>query len=306
MNPLTKPSITLLRVPFDWGASRRGASHGPEAILQAGLAQKLERLGYELETPAALSATTPARAGGESASAGAIRHLDAVVQINEALARAVAAVERRGSFPLILGGDHSLAIGTIAGLTERPKKLGLLWFDAHSDLNTPDTSPSGNAHGMSLAAGLGLGDSRLAKLLGRAPKLAPEHVVIIGARDLDAGEKLRIRELGVRCFTMHDIDRLGIAAVMAEAIRRMEGTDAVHVSFDIDSVDPIEAPGTGTPVRGGLNYREAHFALELLQEAGIVTSAELVEVNPALDTDDARTVRLAVDLLCTLLGETIL
>lgn len=307
MDGSTKHPITLLSVPFDWGAGRRGAGRGPESILHTGLERKLRLLGIEVETNRGLPEIIPAEDTAKPADPALrqLKHLDAVAEMSEALALEVSALVNRGRFPLVLGGDHSIAIGTIAGLALHYEKLGVLWFDAHSDLNTAETSPTGNLHGMSLAAGLGLGHDRLTKLLGRFPKLQPENVVIIGARDLDSGEKTRIKELGIRCYTMQDIDRLGMARVMEEAIRHVQGADGVHVSFDIDCVDPGEAPGTGTPVKGGMSYRESHFALELLQEAGIVTSAELVEVNPSLDTD-GRTSRLAAELICSLLGETIL
>ncbi|GMX62610.1 hypothetical protein Elgi_24150 [Paenibacillus elgii] len=185
-------------------------------------------------------------------------------------------------------------------------RLGVIWIDAHSDLNTPDTTPSGNIHGMSLAASLGQGDERLTRIGGSSPKIRPEHTVLVGVRDLDPGEKACIKAQGITCFTMYDIDRLGMSSVMEEAVQVAgKGTDGVHLSFDIDSLDPVEAPGTGTPVKGGLSYREAHLALELLHESGIVTSAELVEVNPSLDTGQ-KTAQLAVELIGSLLGEQIL
>lgn len=297
--------ITLLPVPFDWGAGRRGVKDGPEAILQTGLERKLRQLGHEVETAAALPEFRPGPSSSHEPAAHKMKHLDAVAELSEALALRVSAILGLGRFPLVLGGDHSIAIGTIAGLSMHFKRLGILWFDAHSDLNTAETSPSGNIHGMSLAVSLGLGTERLTKLLGRCPKVRPEHIVIVGARDLDAGERQLIRQLGIRCYTMQDIDRHGIAKVLKQAIRQLQGTDGVHVSFDIDSVDPIEAPGTGTPVRGGMSYREAHYAMELLQESGFVTSVEMVEVNPSLESEE-RTARLASGLLCSLLGETIL
>ncbi|WP_164779797.1 arginase, partial [Paenibacillus kobensis] len=182
----------------------------------------------------------------------------------------------------------------------------VLWIDAHGDLNTPDTTPSGNIHGMSLACSLGYGDSRLTSVGGNGPKVQPDRVVLVGSRQLDEGERLLIRSLGITCFTMHEIDKHGMAAIMERAITIVSnGTDGVHVSFDIDSVDPGEAPGTGTKVRGGFLYREAHLAMELLAEAGIVTSADVVEVNPQLD-NGRRTARLAVELVGSLLGERIL
>ncbi|CAG7622037.1 arginase [Paenibacillus allorhizosphaerae] len=333
---MNKPYLlTVISVPFDLGAGLRGASLGPDAILQAGLARRLQQIGHAVEaadfvrlplpptrgrkpTPPAAPATAQPLLPGQASTqpdtnanalvppASRLKHLDEVAAINRELAHQVAASAAGGRFPLVLGGDHSLAIGTISGLAQVHRRLGVLWFDAHSDLNTAETSPSGNIHGMSLSALLGKGHERLTQLGGAAPKVRPEHVVLIGLRDLDPGEKALIAAEGIRCFTMHDIDMLGMAKVMEEAIRIVSrDTDGVHVSFDIDSVDPVEAPGTGTPVRGGLSYREAHLALELLAEARIVTSAEFVEVNPTLESD-GRTAKLAVDLISSLLGETIL
>ncbi len=305
-----KKTVELIRAPFDLGASRRGAARGPDALLAAGLEDRLRGLGWTLfEEPA----------GGEDATSGgkpvfsretsadrAIKHLPETAAFAAALAARVSAAARSSRFPLVLGGDHSVAIGTLAGLADVYKRLGVIWIDAHGDLNTEATSPSGNIHGMALAASLGHGHPLLTGIRTAGAKLRPEHTVIVGARSLDPGERAAIRSFGVGCYTMHDIDRLGMPRVMEEAIRRVSsGTDGVHLSFDIDSVDPVAAPGTGTPVPGGLSYREAHLALELLFEAGIVTSAEFVELNPGLDTD-GRTAELAVGLIGSLLGQQIL
>lgn len=235
-----------------------------------------------------------------------LRHLHEVAAVNQVLAKRVADVAAHGYFPLVLGGDHSIAIGTLAGLARSRPNLGVIWFDAHSDLNTSDTSPSGNIHGMSLAVSLGIGHPLLTGIRGDAPFLKPENVVLIGIRSLDQGEKAFIRASGITCYTMHDIDLKGIVRIMEETIDKLaRTTDGVHLSFDVDSIDPSVAPGTGTPVIGGVSYREAHLALELLYESGLVTSAEFVEVNPSLDTD-FRTARLAVELIGSLLGERIL
>lgn len=300
MNP-TVP-VRILPVAFDYGAGRGGAAAGPEALLQAGLAERLAALGRQaVRLPRVPAASLQA----DFRSAPGMKHWGRVLGMAEETAAAAAAAAD-GGFPLILGGDHSIAIGTIAGLASRRQRLGVLWIDAHSDLNTPYTTPSGNLHGMSLAACLGFGDPHLAAVGGYSPKLQPERIALVGARSLDKGEREIIGRLGIACFTMHDIDRRGMADVMKEAIAIVSnGSDGVHLSFDIDSVDPGEAPGTGTPVRGGLSYREAHLAMELLHEAGILTSAELVEVNPRLDSGN-RTARLAVELLASLFGEKIL
>lgn len=295
--------VSLLGVPFDKGAGSRGAAQGPQAMLHAGLLRQLQQLGIEAEDRGMLSVPESER---DDAPNGRLKHLKECTEVNAALADEVADIVGSGRFPLVLGGDHSLAIGTIAGLAEHYRELGLLWIDAHSDLNTEATSPSGNIHGMSLAVSLGSGHPWLTGIKGNRPKIKPEHVVIIGARQLDPGEKELIRNRGIRCFTMHDIDRMGMPSVMEQAMKIVtQGTSGVHLSFDIDSVDPAEAPGTGTKVRGGLSYREAHLAMELLSEAGILTSAEWVEVNPSLDTGN-RTARLAVELIGSMLGKTIL
>ncbi|AJY76515.1 arginase [Paenibacillus beijingensis] len=298
-----RANISVLPVPFDYGAGRGGAAHGPAAIVEAGLPQKLQSLGF----PYVLhSSGYMPDIQFDLRTSAQMKNWGRVLKMSEAVAAATAAIDAAGDFPLILGGDHSIAIGTVAGLAERRQRLGVLWIDAHSDLNTPQTTPSGNLHGMSLAAGLGRGDPRFVSLRGAAPKLQPERTVLIGARQLDAGERQTIASLGIRCFTMHDIDRRGMSEVMEEALAILSGAgcDGVHLSFDIDSVDPGEAPGTDTPVRGGLTYREAHLAMELIHDASILTSAELVEVNPYLERS-GRTAQLAVELIGSMLGEKI-
>ena len=206
----------------------------------------------------------------------------------------------------MLGGDHSIAIGTLAGVSKHYQNLGVIWFDAHGDLNTEATSPSGNIHGMPLAVSLGIGHPDLVNILGYAPKVKPEHIVIIGARSLDEGEKALIREKGIRVYTMHEIDRLGMTKVMEECISYLqERTDGVHLSLDLDGIDPVDAPGVGTPVIGGMSYRESHLAMEMLEEAQIITSAEFVEVNPILD-DRNKTAEIAVELVGSLFGDKLL
>lgn len=305
MGKLNK-KIAIISVPFGLGAGVAGAELGAAKIITAGnLLAKLNELGFEYEQT---EVTVPSGTAldEDSDDEQRLKHLQKVVSVNENLADEVERAAASGKMPLVLGGDHSVAIGTLAGLAAQTEKLGVIWIDAHSDLNTVDTTPSGNIHGMSLAASLGLGDSRLTSIKGIIPKVDPSNIALIGARSLDPGEKEFIRSLGITCYTMHDVDKLGIAEIMNKVVKKM--TDAgchVHLSFDIDSLDPREAPGTGTPVRGGLNYREAHLALELLYQSGIVASAEFVEVNPLLDTED-RTAKLAVELIGSLLGEQIL
>ena len=208
--------------------------------------------------------------------------------------------------PFVLGGDHSLSIGTLSGLADHYEDFGVIWLDAHADLNTEQTTPTGNIHGMPLAAALGKGNEKLISIRRKGAKIRPERLAIVAVRQLDEGEKNWIREAGIHCFTMYDIDREGIAAIMEKACTIAgSAKDGIHVSFDIDCVDPGEAPGTGTPVKGGLNYREAHFAMEFLHETGRVISAELVEVNPLLDSGN-RTALLAMELIASLLGKKIL
>jgi arginase len=303
----TKPTIAAISVPFDLGAGRRGASKGPKAILQAGLLRGLQQMDMtiqhvaEIRLPNDTAAPLPPEVEKNN-----LKYLAEVIDVNTRLAEEVSKVVGQGQFPLVIGGDHSIAIGTLAGLSGHYTNLGVIWIDAHSDLNTADTSPSGNIHGMSLAISLGMGHPLLTGIKGDQAKVKAENIVLIGSRSLDEGEKKLIRSLGIKCYTMHDIDRKGMAAVMQDAIAYISGkTDGVHVSFDVDSLDPLEAPGTGTAVKGGLQFREAHLAVEMLHEAGIVTSAEFVEVNPLLD-DNNKTSQLAVGLISSLLGKQIL
>lgn len=301
---MTQQAISILSVPFDLGAGRRGVHLSPNAILQAGLQQRIEGLGMDSVIEGAIDiGTAMADIAHEEEP---LKHLADVIEINTKLAARVEVIAKKGNFPLVLGGDHSIAIGTLSGLTRHYQRLGVIWFDAHADLNTADTSPSGNIHGMSLAVALGMGDARLTQIKAGGYPIDPHNVVIIGARSLDEGEKEYIHSSGVTCYTMHDLDRRGIQEVVEEALDKLKATtDGIHLSFDVDSLDPVEAPGTGTPVRGGVSYREAHFALELLHESGLISSAEFVEVNPTLDAENS-TAELAVEFIASLLGERIL
>ena len=293
--------ITLIGVPMDLGQTRRGVDMGPSAIRYAGVVEKLEKLGLEIEDLGDIPIEMAERSA--SPSHPNLRNLKAIEQGNLQLARLVDNIVSSGSFPLVLGGDHSIAIGTLAGISRHYEDLGVIWFDAHGDLNTGDTSPSGNIHGMPLASSLGIGHPALTELNGYGPKIKPENLVIIGPRDLDQGEKRLIRDLGLRVYTMHEIDRMGMSAVMAETIEYLRGrTDGVHLSLDLDGMDPTDAPGVGTPVIGGITYRESNLAMEMLAEAGIVVSAEFVEINPILD-DRNKTARTAVSLMSSLLGD---
>jgi len=298
-----KKEISIIGVPMDLGQTRRGVDMGPSAIRYAGIIERLEKLNYVIHDLGNIDVPRPNRVTGTSNDAIKLRNLKEVVATNELLAKKVDEQMKLGRFPLILGGDHSIAIGTLAGVSHHYENLGLIWYDAHGDINTDKTTPSGNIHGMPLAVSLGLGDERLTSIIKNHPKVKPESVVLIGIRDLDDGEKELLKELNIKVYTMHEIDRIGMPRVMEETIDYLrDKTDGIHVSFDMDGIDPSEAPGVGTPVIGGLTYRESHLALEMLSEAGVVTSAEFVEVNPMLDERN-KTADLAVALTGSLFGE---
>jgi len=280
---------------------------GPSALRVASLNARVKSLGYEVEDLGNI-AVEQAEAWPEGDP-----HAKYLPQIAEAcgqLARQVHDALSRGSVPLVLGGDHSVAIGTVSGVSsyfrERGQRVGLLWLDAHADMNTPDTSPSGNIHGMPLACLLGMGPAELADLVGFRPKVAAKNTVIVGLREVDMTERAHVRQSGVRIFTMRDIDERGLRAVMEEAIRAAsDGAAGFHVSLDMDFVDPKDAPGVGTAVRGGATYREAHLAMEMICDSRNMTSIEVVEVNPVIDERN-RTADLAVELIMSGLGKRIL
>lgn len=294
-------TLSVIGVPMDLGQERRGVDMGPSAIRYAGMAERLRALGYDLLD---LGDITISKLDGSTSQQNqGLKNLKEVSEANVTLSGGVSEVIENGRFPLILGGDHSVAIGTLAGIAKHYHNLGVIWYDAHGDLNTADTSPSGNIHGMPLAAGLGLGHETLTDIGGYAPKIQPGNLVIIGARSLDEGEKQLIREKGIRVYTMHEIDRLGMSAVIEDALATLQGrTDGLHLSLDLDGLDPADAPGVGTPVIGGIRYRESHLAMEMLAESGLITSAEFVEVNPILD-DQNKTADAAVALMGSLFGE---
>jgi arginase len=300
--------IRVIGVPLDMGASRRGVDMGPSAMRVAGLEARLEALGHEVtdggNIPVEIAETQAA--GKENA-----RYLRQIAKTCTRTAEAVMKILEDGMIPLVLGGDHSLAAGSVSGVAafyrRWGEKIGVLWIDAHSDINTPETSPSGNVHGMPLAALLGLGPDALGNIFGYAPKIAPENTVLIGVRDIDAAERENIRRAGVaEVFTMRDIDERGMRAVMEEALSVAgNGTAGYHVSLDMDWIDPEDAPGVGTPVRGGATYREAHLAMEIIADHGRLLSFEMVEVNPVIDEHN-RTADLAVELACSAFGKKIL
>jgi arginase len=275
---------------------------GPSAMRAAGLEERLRSLGYEVRDRGNVESPEPEATslGDESA-----RYLPQIVETCERIAGAVAGAVTAGELPLILGGDHSVALGTLGGLASVHGPGGVLWIDAHSDSNTPETSPSGNVHGMGLAAALGLAGERFGSDAWPLPALDPRRVALVGTRQLDDGERRLLREAGVRVFTMSEVDRIGIERAVRESLDRIGGAPFVHVSLDMDVLDPEIAPGVGTPVRGGLTYREAHLALELVAESGVAGSLEVVEVNPILDRENT-TALTAVELVASALGATII
>ncbi|MEM7483315.1 MAG: arginase [Acidobacteriota bacterium] len=294
-----KPRISIIGVPMDLGQARRGVDMGPSALRYAGLRERVEALGHEVRDEGNLE--IPIR--DTLPKEGGLGFLPAVVAAGEAVYRAGEEAIGRGDVPLFLGGDHSIAADTVGAATHHGP-AGVVWIDAHGDFNTPETSPSGNIHGMPLAALTGLGHPELVNLGRPGPKVDPADVVLIGIRDLDPQERVLLRDSGAGVYTMREIDELGIASVAEEAMRRLSHLPKIHVSLDMDSVDPSEAPGVGTPVRGGLNFREAHLLLEILSNRAQVRSIDIVEVNPILDHKN-RTAALAIDLLTSLLGKSI-
>lgn len=295
--------LAIIGMPMDLGQMRRGVDMGPSAIRYAGVNERLKKLFDEVNDYGDIPIGRPEV---EIDPVSNLRNLHLIAEKTELLAKEVDKAITNNSFPLVFGGDHSIAIGTIAGVAKHYQNLGVIWYDAHGDLNTAETSPSGNIHGMPLAVSLGLGHSLLTNVGGYAPKIKAENIVIIGARSLDEGERELIKEKGIKVYTMHEIDRLGMTKVMEETIQYLkERTDGVHLSLDLDGLDPHDAPGVGTPVIGGISYRESHLAMEMLAESQIITSAEFVEVNPMLD-DKNRTATVAVALMGSLFGEKLL
>jgi arginase len=299
--------IAIIGAPLDLGQDRRGVDMGPSAMRVANLNKRLVSLGYEVEDRGNIPVAQPEAAPEGPSHA---RYLPQIAETCRRLAIAVGQAASQNKVPLLLGGDHSIAVGSIAGLsrTFRKKKqsVGLIWMDAHADMNTPETSPSGNIHGMPLACCIGMGPKELTHLFGYSPKVAPRNVALVGVRNVDQLEAPHVRGSGVRAFTMRHIDERGLRAVMDEAIEiASNGTAGFHLSLDMDYVDPSEAPGVGTPVRGGGTYREAHLAMEMICDSGKMLSMEVVEVNPVIDEVN-RTADLAVELVMSALGKRIL
>ena len=294
--------VAIIGVPLDLGAGRRGVDMGPSAIRYAGLCERLNALGYRVDDGgnlhAPLAETIPTPAPHEK-----LRYLEPIVAVNRALAGRVVEIVAAGRLPLVLGGDHSIAMGSVGG-SARGRKLGLLWVDAHADYNTADTTPSGNIHGMGLSALVGRGASALTQIGGSSPAVQAGRVALVGVRDVDPLEREALLPSGIHIYTMHDIDRRGMAAVIEEALGFVNAPDGdgFHLSLDLDALDPREAPGVGTPVPGGISYREAHLAMEIMAQSGGMRSMDLVEVNPILDERNSTAV-LAVELALSALGK---
>lgn len=302
-----RKKIRVIGVPLDLGQSRRGVDMGPSAVRVAGLEAKLEALGHVVEDAGNIAVAIAEQKKEGSPNAKYLKEITATCTKQAELVLKTLEV---GKTPIILGGDHSVAAGTVAGVAEfyrrQNQTIGLIWIDAHSDMNTPETSPTGNVHGMPLAAIMGLGPSELANIFGFSPKVAPENCVVLGVRDIDANEKVNIHKAGIDVYTMRDIDERGMREVMAEAIRfATDEAAGVCVSLDLDFVDPEDAPGVGTPVRGGVTYREAHLAMEMIADSEAMLSLDVVEINPVIDLHN-KTAMLGVELVLSGLGKKIL
>jgi len=304
---ITPRKIRVVGVPLDLGQSRRGVDMGPSAVRVAGLEARLESLGHIVEDAGNISV---ALAEQKSEGNPRAKYLKEITATCTKHAELVLKTMESAKTPLVLGGDHSIAAGTVAGVAEyyrrQNQKIGLIWIDAHGDINTPESSPTGNVHGMPLAAIMGLGPPELSNIFNFSPKVAPDNCVLVGVRDVDQIEKGNIRRAGIQVFTMRDIDERGMRTVMEEALRSAgRGTAGYHISFDMDWIDPEDAPGVGTPVRGGATYREGHLALEIIADHGRMVSFEIVEVNPVIDEHN-RTASLAVELAMSAFGKKIL
>jgi len=300
--------VAIIGAPLDLGAGRRGVDMGPSAVRVAGLGRRLAALGYDVTDLGNIPVAQPEAV--DDAGPSEAKYLRQIAASCERLGELVAQALADGKVPLVLGGDHSIAVGTVAGVSnffrETGGKIGLLWMDAHADMNTPQSSPSGNVHGMPLACCAGVGPDSLTGMFGFGPKVDPSNVALVGIRDVDRLERGTVRDTGVRAFTMRDIDERGMRSVMDEAIGiAARGTAGFHLSLDMDFVDPEYAPGVGTPVRGGVTYREAHLAMEVVCDSGRIVSMEVVEVNPVIDEVN-RTADLAVELILSAMGKKIL
>jgi arginase len=304
---MLKENISIIGFPMDLGAGRRGVDMGPSALRIAGLQNKLEKLGYSVRDTGDINIQIMER---QKIKDEKLKYLSEIIKVSKVLADKVNSVLEKGNFPLCIGGDHSMAIGTIAGISsycrKKKLKLGVIWIDAHADMNTDKTTPSGNIHGMPLAASLGFGNKELVNFYGFSPKLLPENCALIGIRSIDEAEKKIVKKLNLSVYTMQDIDKLGIHRIINKVLKQFSNNvDHIHVSFDVDSVDPSIAPGVGTPVQGGLSFREAHLIMESIAECGCMSSLEIAEVNPILD-DKNKSANFTVDLIASSMGQRIL
>ncbi|HWZ24119.1 MAG TPA: arginase [Verrucomicrobiae bacterium] len=299
--------VRIIGVPMDLGQSRRGVDMGPSALRVAGLQARLKQLGHQVEDIGNIPVKQPEEMPvGEKRA----KYMAEIAETCKDLAEIVQKCLEEDFVPLVLGGDHSIAAGAVSGVAahfrKEKKQIGYIWLDAHGDMNTPESSPSGNVHGMPLAAVMGYGAPELVDLLGFKPKVEPQNIVLVGVRDLDIQERRLVKKSGVRVFTMRDIDERGMREVMADALKyATDDTDGISVSLDMDFVDPSDAPGVGTPVRGGVTYREAHLAMEMIADSDAMASMEVVEINPVIDEHN-RTALLGVELILSGLGQKIL
>ena len=299
--------VNIIGFPMDLGADRRGVDMGPSALRIAGLKEKLEKLGYKVIDSGDLFIQIMER---QKILNPKMKYINEIYRTSKALAGKVEKVLEKEQFPLCIGGDHSMAIGSIAGISSYCKKnklkLGVIWIDAHADMNTEKTTPSGNIHGMPLAVAMGVGNEKLVQLNGFSPKVDPENVALIAIRSIDQFEKLTIKDLKPSVYTMADVDRLGIHRIISRVLKQFkEKVDHIHVSFDLDSVDPSVAPGVGTPIPGGLSYRETHLLMEAIADCGCISSLEVTEVNPILDNQN-KSAQFASDVVASIMGQRIL
>lgn len=300
-----KRTIDIIGAPSTYGQRKLGVDFGPDAIRYAGIVERIKAIGHKIEDKGNIDVPPMDLKKFHGAQKG-LRNLDEIIAMSKNLSEATSESIESDHFPLTLGEDHSIAIGSISGISKHYNNLGVIWYDAHGDLNVPEESPSGNVHGMPLRVLLGEGNESLVNIAYPSPKVKSENVVLIGMRDLDHGERSYIKENNIKTYTMADIDRLGIEKVITEAIDYLEDkTDGIHFSLDVDGVDPTETPGTGTRVLGGLTYRESHYAMELLHQSNLITSMDIVEVNPLIDQNN-HTAEQAVSLLGSFFGETLL
>ncbi|WP_210140306.1 arginase [Staphylococcus sp. GDX8P107P-1] len=298
-------TVEIIGAPSTFGQRKLGVNLGPDAIRYAGIVARIEAIGLTVKDSGNINVPELNLNKFNSEQQG-LRNLEEIIETSETLSQSVSNSLSNNHFPLILGGDHSIAIGSISGVSKHYENLGVIWYDAHGDLNIPEESPSGNIHGMPLRILAGDGDDKLVNIANYAPKVKPEYIVLIGMRDLDVGERQYIKDNNIKTYTMAEVDRYGIKQVIEETIDYLkEKTDGIHLSLDVDALDPVETPGTGTRVLGGLTYRESHFALELLHNSNLVTSMDLVEVNPLIDHNND-TAEQAVGLVGSFFGETLL